>query len=234
MRAVKSLEAVSTSDVAAGIVGALAENSGIAIAPHVHRGDTVILWRARRISDSGIARYQFSAEVSAPDSAIVRASRTAASKGCLTLECMKFDIPLQSCLPRYRSGTPGSWKNWMYQDAKNCRGVASAFRNAAGCGTDPRDSGTRVVSDQVHPLSAIPPGTPWNNGYIESFDNRLREDCLNRNHWTSLGEARVVIGDFKDEPKRRHRHSALGYLTPAEYAARCRHAHRPVTCDINS
>lgn len=37
----------------------------------------------------------------------------------------------------------------------------------------------------------IPPGTPWNNGYIESFNNRLHKECLNRNHWNTLLEARV-------------------------------------------
>ena len=79
----------------------------------------------------------------------------------------------------------------------------------------------------------IPPGCPWNNGYIESFNNRLRKECLNRNHWNTLFEARVVIGDFKDEHNHRHRHSALGYRTPAEYAARCSHTHYPVACEIN-
>jgi putative transposase len=64
-------------------------------------------------------------------------------------------------------------------------------------------------------MSYIPPGTPWNNGHIESFNNRLRKECLNRNHWNTLFEARVVIGDFKDEHDHRHRHSALGYRTPA-------------------
>lgn len=39
-------------------------------------------------------------------------------------------------------------------------------------------------------LSYIPLGTPGNNGFIESFDNRLRKECLNRNHWTNLLEAR--------------------------------------------
>jgi transposase InsO family protein len=60
----------------------------------------------------------------------------------------------------------------------------------------------------------------------------LRKECLNRNHWTALLEAQVVIGDFKNEHNHR-RHSALGYLTPAEYAARCRHTHHPVACEIN-
>ena len=79
----------------------------------------------------------------------------------------------------------------------------------------------------------IPLGTPWNNGYIEPFNLRLRHECLNRNHWTSLLEARVVIGDFKADHNHRHRHSALSYRTPAEYAATCGHAHHPVACDIN-
>ncbi|WP_124711614.1 IS3 family transposase [Mycolicibacterium nivoides] len=79
----------------------------------------------------------------------------------------------------------------------------------------------------------IPPGTPWNNGHIESFNNRLRKECLNRNHWNTLLEARVVIGDFKHDHNHRHRHSALGYRTPAEYAAACRHTHTPMACQIN-
>ena len=83
-------------------------------------------------------------------------------------------------------------------------------------------------------ISYIPPGTPWNNGHIESFNNRLRKECLNRNHWTSLLEARVVIEDFKDDHNHRHRHSSLGYLTPAEYAAKCTHNHQPVEgCEID-
>ncbi|MFI6315864.1 IS3 family transposase [Nocardia fusca] len=82
-------------------------------------------------------------------------------------------------------------------------------------------------------ISYIPPGTPWNNGFVESFNRRLRVECLNRNHWTSLLEARVVIEDFKHEHNHRHRHSALGYRTPAEYTAACTHTHHPVGCDIN-
>lgn len=90
----------------------------------------------------------------------------------------------------------------------------------------------RFCGDRVG-MVYIPPGTPWNNGYIESFNRRLRTECLNRNHWTSLLEARVVIGDFKTEHNQRPRHSVLGYRTPAEYAAACTHTHHPVGCDIN-
>jgi putative transposase len=102
------------------------------------------------------------------------------------------------------------------------------------------DNGPEMVSQALQRfcdgkvgLTYIPPGCPWDNCYIESFNNRLRRECLNRNHWNSLFEARVVIGDFKHEHNHRHRHSALRYLTPAEYAARCRHIHHPVVCEIN-
>ncbi|MBF6150375.1 IS3 family transposase, partial [Nocardia nova] len=72
-------------------------------------------------------------------------------------------------------------------------------------------------------LAFIPPGQPWRNGYIESFNGRLRDECLNINSFWSLTHARVVITDWKDEYNHRRRHSALGYQTPAGYAAACIH-----------
>ncbi|MCV7275540.1 IS3 family transposase [Mycolicibacter arupensis] len=102
------------------------------------------------------------------------------------------------------------------------------------------DNGPEMVSQALQGFCEhktgmvyIPPGCPWDNGYIESFNNRLRKECLNRNYWTTLFEARVVISDFKDEHNTRHRHSALGYRTPAEYAAACGCTHTPVACSIN-
>ena len=47
-------------------------------------------------------------------------------------------------------------------------------------------------------LSFIPPGEPWRNGYIESFNGRVRDECLNINVFWSLAQARVVIADWKD------------------------------------
>uniref|UniRef100_UPI001475BC3F integrase core domain-containing protein n=1 Tax=Rhodococcus marinonascens TaxID=38311 RepID=UPI001475BC3F len=73
----------------------------------------------------------------------------------------------------------------------------------------------------------LPGRSPW------GINNRLRKECLNRNYWTNLLEARVVIGDFKEDHNHRHRHSSLGYRTPAEYAARCTHIHQPVGCEID-
>ena len=72
-------------------------------------------------------------------------------------------------------------------------------------------------------LAFIPPGEPWRNGYIESFNGRVRDECLNINSFWSLPHARVVISDWKDEYNHHRRHSALGYQTPSDYARTCIH-----------
>jgi len=72
-------------------------------------------------------------------------------------------------------------------------------------------------------LAFIPPGQPWRNGYVESFNARARDECLNINTFWSLTHARVVIADWKQEYNNHRRHSALGYQPPASYAAACTH-----------
>ena len=68
-------------------------------------------------------------------------------------------------------------------------------------------------------LSIIPPGEPWRNGYVESFNSRIRGECLNINIFWSPSQARVVITDWKEDCDQRRRHSAIGYQAPAVYAA---------------
>ena len=64
----------------------------------------------------------------------------------------------------------------------------------------------------------IEPGSPWQNGFVESFHGRFRDECLNREQLHTLTEARVVIGDYREEYNRLRPHSRLGYLSPAAYA----------------
>lgn len=64
----------------------------------------------------------------------------------------------------------------------------------------------------------IDPGSPWQNGFVESFHGRFRDECLNREQLQTLSEARVVIGDYRDEYNGFRPHSRLGYLSPANYA----------------
>jgi putative transposase len=72
-------------------------------------------------------------------------------------------------------------------------------------------------------LAFIPPGEPWRNGYIESFNGRLRDECLNIELFWSLAHARVTITDWKREYNQHRPHSALGYQAPARYAEICTH-----------
>jgi transposase InsO family protein len=64
----------------------------------------------------------------------------------------------------------------------------------------------------------IEPGSPWENGYIESFNGKLRDELLNREIFTTLLEARVLIEQWRREYNTTRPHSALRYRPPAPEA----------------
>ena len=64
----------------------------------------------------------------------------------------------------------------------------------------------------------IEPGSPWENGYIESFNGKLRDELLNREIFTTLEEARVLIEQWRREYNQVRPHSSLGYRPPAPEA----------------
>jgi putative transposase len=66
----------------------------------------------------------------------------------------------------------------------------------------------------------IKPGRPKENGHIESFHDKLRDECLNRELFGNLREARVILESWRVEYNKCRPHSALGYQTPSEYARR--------------
>ena len=65
----------------------------------------------------------------------------------------------------------------------------------------------------------IEPGSPWENGYCESFNGKLRDECLNGEIFYSLQEAQIVIEWWRIEYNTRRPHSALGYRPPAPLAS---------------
>ena len=67
----------------------------------------------------------------------------------------------------------------------------------------------------------IQPGKPWQNGFCESFNGRLRDERLNEEDFWSIAHARVLLERFRVEYNTEHLHSSLGYLTPVEFAATC-------------
>lgn len=69
-------------------------------------------------------------------------------------------------------------------------------------------------------LRFIQPGKPQQNAYAESLIGKFRDECLNENWFGSLPHARRIIEAWRIHYNQRRPHSALGYLTPAQYAAR--------------
>jgi len=66
----------------------------------------------------------------------------------------------------------------------------------------------------------IEPGSPWENGYIESFNGKLRDELLNREVFTTLLEAKILIESWRKDYNQVRPHSALGYQPPAPVAIR--------------
>jgi transposase InsO family protein len=64
----------------------------------------------------------------------------------------------------------------------------------------------------------IEPGSPWENPYVESFNGRVRDELLNVEEFGSLAEAQVLVAAWRTEYNSYRPHSALGGMTPAEYA----------------
>lgn len=64
----------------------------------------------------------------------------------------------------------------------------------------------------------IEPGSPWRNGYIESFNGKLMDELFHREILTTLEEARVLIEQWRRDYNQVRPHSSLGYQPPATEA----------------
>ena len=85
------------------------------------------------------------------------------------------------------------------------------------------DNGPEMISKALRKWVAkassqiqyIAPGSPWENGYCESFNGKLRDECLRQEIFYSLKEAQIVIGLWQSTYNRVRPHSSLGYRPPA-------------------
>jgi transposase InsO family protein len=95
------------------------------------------------------------------------------------------------------------------------------------------DNGTEFTSNAVlgwvkdHGVEwhYIAPGKPMQNGYIESFNGRMRDECLNEHLFITLKEARQIIEEWRIDYNTRRPHTSLNGLTPAEFATRPKEGH---------
>lgn len=90
------------------------------------------------------------------------------------------------------------------------------------------DNGPEFIATQLREWLAdqdirtlyIDPGSPWQNGYVESFHDKFRRECLAREIFYTLSESRVVIGDWREKYNHVRPHQSLGMATPKEFAAK--------------
>jgi putative transposase len=72
-------------------------------------------------------------------------------------------------------------------------------------------------SDVKHQF--IEPGKPVQNAYVESFNGKFRDECLNEHWFANLQEVRLIVEEWRIDYNEERPHSGLGYRTPAEFAA---------------
>jgi len=118
-------------------------------------------------------------------------------------------------------GISGVYVSKVLERAAQFRGLPSAIRTDQG----PEFTGKALdqwANAKGVALKLIEPGKPTQNAFIESFNGRFRDECLNDHWFTSLAQARILIAAWRRDYNEQRPHSALGYLSPAEFAARHR------------
>jgi putative transposase len=126
-----------------------------------------------------------------------------------TRECVALEVE--------RSITAADVVN-VLTDLFMIRGVPAHIRS---------DNGPEFVAEAIGRLAAITgvenlyiaPGSPWENGYAESFHGRLRDELLNAELFADVREAKALAATWKNEYNHRRPHSSLGYVPPAVFAA---------------
>ena len=78
------------------------------------------------------------------------------------------------------------------------------------------------ISAQRIETALIDPGKPWQNGVGESFNGKFRDECLSLEWFRSRTEAKAIVEAWRRHYNEVRPHSSLGYLTPAEFAAKLR------------
>ncbi len=93
------------------------------------------------------------------------------------------------------------------------RGVPVHIRSDNGAEFTAKRVRSWLSKLQIKPLF-IEPGSPWENGYIESFNGKMRDELLNGEIFYSLKEAQILIGMWRKEYNTIRPHSSLGYRPP--------------------
>ena len=128
-----------------------------------------------------------------------------------TRECLALEV---------RRGMTAKAVNAVLTEVVRERGVPAHIRS---------DNGPEFIAKAIRSWMAgagletlyIEPGAPWENGYAESFNSKVRDELLNAEEFASVLEARVLAGQWKQQYNHVRPHSSLGYRTPAEFGEMC-------------
>lgn len=118
-------------------------------------------------------------------------------------------------------GISGQYVTRVLDQAARFRGYPKAIRTDQGPEFTGKALDQWAYNNGVQ-LKLIQAGKPTQNAFIESFNGRFRDECLNDHWFTSLFEARILIASWRRDYNQHRPHSALEYQTPAEFAARYR------------
>lgn len=118
-------------------------------------------------------------------------------------------------------GIGGLYVTRVLNQVAQFRGTPKAIRTDQGPEFTGRALDQWAYENRVQ-LKLIQAGKPTQNAYIESFNGRFRDECLNDHWFTSLAHARTVVSAWRIDYNQRRPHSALSYQTPSEVAAQYR------------
>jgi transposase InsO family protein len=145
-----------------------------------------------------------------PSAAVVKAQDELAALGL-------DDCPQR----RKRSSYPGIWiRNGTPDHGKSAHFSVQLPASRGGYG--PELCSRHILAwsvDHRIDLAHIQPGKPTQNGHVESFHGRLRDECLNVSWFWNLFDARKKVALWRRDYNEQRPHSSLKYLTPAEFAS---------------
>ncbi len=129
-------------------------------------------------------------------------------------------------------GISGQYVTRLLDRAAIFRGYPAAVRTDNGPEFTCR---AFIAWTQAHGVQhiLIQPGRPMQNGYIESFNGKFRDECLNEHWFQTLQQARSEIAIWRQDYNEVRPHSSLGRIPPAEFAQRHRTKNQPPPASIN-
>jgi putative transposase len=114
-------------------------------------------------------------------------------------------------------GMSGEYVTRLLDAAATFRGYPGAVRTDNGPEFTSRAFIAWTQSHRIRHI-LIQPGRPMQNGYIESFNGKFRDECLNEHWFQTLGQARVAITDWRKDYNEVRPHSSIGRMPPARFA----------------